>query len=351
MRLDSTNPLIVLAWADLINKRDFFDQTPLHFAAAIQRPNLDVIMRLIQFGADVESTNSRGQTFLHVLFLHKRLDELSEHLDLLRYLAEHRFPFSRRDYHGCTPLHVLLRPEYHVDENTVQVLEEIMNITKPDVDALDSFGISIRHYIEEKTQPQFGLSRIQCLFFGYQTSPNHELKFSSMFSKMSRGRKKWVDLRKWVDWIGLNDRSTWIDVDGETALTALLKYWRHEDDELVLSGIVKDLVGIGMEIRLRNREGNTALAIAAIRGFRPVVTALLEFGASIQCRNYRGESILEQVGKELREAKHGGRDRLYATVLSCSNLLVDLGATTNLDPEDQWLSEASRKSNINIGIS
>jgi len=65
---------------------------------------------------------------------------------------------------------------------------------------------------------------------------------------------------------------------------------------------------VGAQIHMRDRRGETALAIAAQRGLRPAVKTLIELGASIHTTNYRGTSILSNARKTMRRAKETGND-------------------------------------------
>lgn len=85
---------------------------------------------------------------------------------------------------------------------------------------------------------------------------------------------------------------SWIDYNGDTALIALMKTWNSEMDETQLPDIIGKMVHSGSIVHMRDRMGDTALAIAARRGLRPAVTALLDLGACVNCKNYLGVSIL-----------------------------------------------------------
>jgi hypothetical protein len=86
------------------------------------------------------------------------------------------------------------------------------------------------------------------------------------------------------------------------------------------------LVEIGAQIYSRDRSGDTALAVASTRGFRLVVTVLLDLGASVYSCNYREATLLQQARRSMSEAGKSGNDKLYASILSCIVLLVNSGA-------------------------
>lgn len=92
---------------------------------------------------------------------------------------------------------------------------------------------------------------------------------------------------------------------------------------------------------MRDRKGDTALAIAARRGFRTIVTLLLKKGSNANCRNYRRVGLLRQTMKSMREA--WGNDRLWAMIYSCHIALIDAGATSDPTDEDEWMLPRPKK--------
>lgn len=69
----------------------------------------------------------------------------------------------------------------------------------------------------------------------------------------------------WMQWL-LKDRLIdWIDIHGDTPLTALLKNQRSEEQQAALATMIPRLVRLGVEVNMRDRKGHTAIAIAAIR--------------------------------------------------------------------------------------
>jgi len=118
---------------------------------------------------------------------------------------------------------------------------------------------------------------------------------------------------------------TWIDIYGDTPLTALLRNRRTEDQQWEINGMIPELVKLGVDVNMRDRKGHTALAIAAIRGSMPFVQALLDSGASINSINYRGKDIISMASWRMRMAKQEGKTQCYARILSCVNLLIDNG--------------------------
>jgi ankyrin repeat protein len=312
-----------LCWRLQANKRDAFDHTPLHFAAASERLGSDItasVTALIEIGADILAVNTCGETFLHTLLGLVRLDELRNCFPLFRFLERLEFPFCQRDYEGRTPLHVLLERCQSLSCGSFEVLGELIDIMKPEIESMDNLGYTISYYFSTRSVNMSAQGRGAKLLSKYRTWHNLDINF---LVKLGETVGNW---QIWKDWVATAWRSTWVDLNGDTALLALIKSWSFEDDESLLVDLVDYLVKIGAQIHSRDRSGNTALAIASIRGFRLVVTILLGLNASAHSCNYCGATILMQGRGILFQAQRRGDDRFYASVLSCIVLLIDSGA-------------------------
>jgi hypothetical protein len=301
-----------------MNEKDYFDNGPLHFAARVSNREPDIFIKLINRGTDIRSVNTSGATFLRVLFGSLELKQLPEFFPLLRHLATINYSFSSRDYCGRQPFHMLLLGVDHLGLDSLTKLEEAFAIAKPDVDALDNAGRCIRSLFSDLSGKGKTKTRADEILSGCPISKNVVVDFKAEVSEMN-----WTT---WIEWLPIDDRSTWVDSNGDTALTALLKYWRYNQDERLLDSYIKETVDLGAQIHMRDRHGETALAIAAQRGLRPAVKTLIELGASIHTTNYRGTSILSNARKTMRRAKETGNDKLHAMIWSCIIYLVDLKA-------------------------
>jgi hypothetical protein len=331
---------IRLKWQHLLDKKDVFDHTPLHFAAASQCRKLDLISSLIsltELGANIRAVNTCGDTFLHTLLRYVELDELKDCLPLFRFLAALNFPFCQRDYHGRTPLHIFLDRCQILECQSFEILEEMFDVVKPEIESMDNLGLTISYYFSTRSVNMSAQVQAAELLSKYRTWNNIDINFKS---KLDETTGNW---QIWNAWVATAGRSTWVDLNGDTALIALIKYWGAEEDELLLVDLVKYLVEIEAQIRSRDRSGDTALAIASTRGFRLVVTVLLDLKASVHSLNYCGATVLNQAQKSLSQARKSGNDRLYATILSCVVLLVDSGARKDCSRKDCYWEDCSRK--------
>jgi ankyrin repeat protein len=133
---------------------------------------------------------------------------------------------------------------------------------------------------------------------------------------------------------------TWVDIYGDTPLTAILKNWKVEDKKLQLRHLVQQLIRRRMNVNMRDRNGDTALAIAAFRGLRPCVVTLLRSGAMSNSRNYRGIGIITTATKEMEQSKKERNDKCYARIFSCITLLSDCGAKPEPTEHEEWLSSS-----------
>lgn len=165
------------------------------------------------------------------------------------------------------------------------------------------------------------------------------------FKKKLSGLPGRFDLHSYLKYV------EWIDINGDTFLSALLKMWPIATEELLLEHLVFQILlimntGKCVSIHTRDRQGNTPPATAACKGFRPILTLLLKSGANLHARDYHGKGVLAQTHScFLEEAKKQGEDRstkYYAALLSCITALVDVGAKEKPTEKDEWLSPSAQ---------
>ena len=291
------------------------------------RTNPEIFIKLVDMGANIGSVTTFGETFLHLLFRYLLVKNVSKFIPLLRRLEALNFSFTSRDYFGRQPFHALLRRcqgghDFLFDD--VDTLEEVFAIAKPDFDAPNCAGHSLRSLLSTVSGNEMSKRTVNLLLSSYPKSKNIAVDFQKkMKNLLSKTDYNWSML---AEWLANENRMAWIDHHGNTALIALLKCWSSDQDELLLEDIIKGMVRIGAQIHMRDRKGETALAIAARRGLWPAVTTLIALGASIHSTTLRGVSILKNARKSLSQAKRDGDDKLYARVWSCIVYLVDLKA-------------------------
>jgi hypothetical protein len=89
------------------SERDAFGNLVLHVAAALS--NFGELESLVNLGADINSVNSAGQTFLHLAAKSYTRGYMGVG-SLLRIAREHGFDFHKLDHLGQNTIHILTRP-------------------------------------------------------------------------------------------------------------------------------------------------------------------------------------------------------------------------------------------------
>jgi hypothetical protein len=352
----------VLASPQAVNQIDHFGNTPLHCAVATGEMNLIGLRYLIDNGADIHAVNTCNETFLHMI-LQVPLSATKDYLALLELLGSlHFYSFKQRDCHGRTFLHTLLeQPLEKVLGIDGGVLSRILEISKLDLRFPDNRGYTINRLlsldvglrstasISDDPRPLLPVSSIHIQNSTQQKHDNCQFCDSSLCStwqEVWQKRGDW-ELHSWLTVLYFEDGLAWIDWNGDTILTAVLKlkFWEDHSEEMKLKNIVKEIVSSssGNLIHIRDRQGDTPLAIAASHGFRPVLSTLLEAGANPNTRNYCGTGILSLVTLCMLHASKEGNDRLYAMIQSCFSLLADHGAKAEPRQREEWLCLSARK--------
>jgi hypothetical protein len=196
----------------------------------------------------------------------------------------------------------------------------MLDIMKAEIELMDNLGLTISYYFSTRSVNMSAQGRAAELLSKHRTWHNLDINFKL---KLGEVGGNW---QIWKHWVATAGRPTWVDLNGDTALIALIKYWSLESDEILLVDLVKYLIEIGAQIHARDRSGDTSLVIASMHGFKLVVTVLLDLKVSVHSCNYCGATVLNQARKSLSRSRKSGNDRLYATILSCVVLLVDFGA-------------------------
>jgi hypothetical protein len=213
---------------------------------------------------------------------------------------------------------------------------------KPNLRVKDNAGFCVHEYLEQLDQGTIynrGLKalikRMSALSRPPILLPNfHTHCFSYYDEKL---------LTAWLEDNTKPEKIAWIDNAGDNPLIAMLKFWAHDTSrDWFLAEAAERMIHSGDVIHMRDRDGDTALAIAARRGFRPVVSLLIEKGAIVHSRNYLGVGILKQMEQTLAPARIDGDTSLWSCIWSCQIALVDAGAIMNPTDKDEWMDPSSR---------
>jgi hypothetical protein len=314
---------------------DSLHNTKLHYAAASGVATMPLIRSLIDNGADIRARNSSGETFMHVLNTKKFIERLgmTSYITLLRFLSDLDFPFLQRDVHGRTIAHLLCEDGwifcFERRQYSWSGLLEVLQILEINMDSLDNHGFNVGDEIQlsaerfvnqqhfNRSDTSLAINRVKELLFLYRRRGFLEVSF-----RKTLARSDWTT-ESCIQWLQENNLLDWIDMHGDTPLTALLKSGRSEDQQAMLSRIIPKLVKLGVDINMRDRKGHTAIAIAAIRGSLSCVQALLDSGASTNVINYQGRDIASIASWRMKMAKQEGKIQCYARILACVNLLTD----------------------------
>ncbi|KAF4630826.1 hypothetical protein G7Y89_g7308 [Cudoniella acicularis] len=330
----------VLRRTEEINKVDHFGNTPLHCAVATGAMNLTGLRYLIDNGADINARNSFGETFMHLITCIARGEE-NDYINLLTLLGNLDFPFTQRDFHGRTILHVLFQ-RTPLPLLSTKIMHQILAIMKLDINLRDNRGYTIHRLLELDLGMRSSVAVSNEILL--ETAPiSTELQAMRLDHKSS-----WVEiwegsespyLLSGLQQIDLEEPMDWIDSTGDTILTSLLKLpcWNDAANEHNLIHIVKEILAAGASMHTRDRNGNAPLALATKKGLRSILLLLLRAGVNPNTRNYDGTSLLSQASLCMLEATKVGDDRLYATILSCFTLLVDSGANAEPTQREEWL--------------
>jgi ankyrin repeat protein len=351
------------AHENYLGVRDHFDNTPLHCAAAAG--HIHILEYFVTLAGDrILGRNTSGETFAHLLCVKdEKVNDLVKLLRGLQSVFGERWFSTCRDYHGRTIIHKLLQhgPDQMFDP---KVLVQLFESKSLDLQAADNFGVTLRGILttrlESRHDPwlqEFEQSRV--LFSIYDKGIPTVGSTGQIHNFQKRGRPCKTFGEIFSSWpmpsydaqnlaltkmIGAGMEVNWVDVEGETALISIIKHWTDANSELELRLIVFRLVALGAEIHMRDRSGNTAIAAAAARGFRAVMTLLLDQGANIHNRNYAGLGILTQASRWKKAAKVEKDETLYARIWSCLLLLIDRGAKHDPTILDEWMSASGKES-------
>jgi len=314
---------------------DSLGNTKLHYAAASGVVNLYLIRLLIDNGVDLGARNSSGETFMHVLKTEQFIEShaLPGYLVLLRLLSNLDFPFFQRDFHGRTIAHSFSKDSWALcfrrfrgRHCSSSQLLEVLKILKIDMDTLDNHGFNVGDEIlhsaekyanEQKLDTSQAMGQLKEVVDCFRLPWRLKISFREALAKSD-----WTP-SKWLNWLQEANLITWIDIHGDTPLTALLKNQRSEDQQVTLSKMITKLVKLGVDVNMRDRKGHTAIAIAAIRGSLSCVQVLLDSGASVNTINYHGRDTISMASWRMKMAKHEGKTQCYARILACANLLMD----------------------------
>jgi ankyrin repeat protein len=316
---------------------DRFGNTPLHFAAASADITTTALKTIIMGGVNINARNTSGENFMHVLNV-AGLGDITEHLDLLGFLNDTDFRFSDRDIHGRTIAHRYF--EGHKPwEISMDNLTEIFRLLRVDISAVNNlgydFGLSELMSNRRPAHLENSIDRLHRLLSRHRNPAYQNVDFRAWFLSALNRRihgpmgVELLGLEEWLRAVRNESLCKWVDINGDTPLTTLVKYYPEiGGEEIMFRVMIRCLVSDGCDINARDRRGYTALAIATRRGLRPIVSCLLNYGALVNTRSYHGTSTISHAATCLRRAQKLRDEKLYGKIVSCISLIADKGAKT-----------------------
>ena len=380
-----------------VDWKDGFGNTSLHYAAA-WGADYEALSALIDKVCDINSVNTAGQTFMHVLdpvMLSETFPALIDNfLALIDKLDSLSFRFDLRDHYGQTVFHHLTKRgflipsspslRYKRDAGGNALLYLQSKIPDPIFTASARFvaslrGIMERHIQEGPLQVFASLDAIieSCHAARDLVTPSYMLGlpkdellgqtwekayvFGWTADEDSFGRNglhilahpSW-DLRHsgWTQCFGqvtniqkrvmnslLRNHAdvNAYDKSGETPLMAFAQATHMWDPTLEFMLI--NLIQRGACVNQRNRIHQTPLHIAVASGNMTATTALIKFGANIHAREIGGQGIVAVAMHALKAARDEGP--LYAKIATCMALAIDAGAVGEPDEIMEWTMPTS----------
>jgi ankyrin repeat protein len=352
LTLDHRRALIVSTFPGVVpgydKSLDFYGNTMLHcLAVTAHHPNKLWKMRMmILEGADIQQRNTSGENFLHLLCKNgpRNEEEMKDFIHLLEELSELRFSFQHRDHHGHTFLHILFR---HITAHQLSVdsIGQLLLIPQISPYTMDNSGSSILDLLTTKPAIISGTSEFEKPLDYIETLQD---RWNLMDKNLDPSYKsdRWVwTTNSGSHWVEAQRKSRFLDYSDDFGDTVLAKILKHEEDPILLKERAKLAIRAGADIEMRDRNGDTALMIAAKRGLRAIVIMLLEEGANVHSRSYNGSGILAQVEMESALAQLGSNDERYAKILSCLPPLLRANAKHNPSEEDEFIILTKNRSN------
>jgi ankyrin repeat protein len=327
-----------------VTRSDFYGNTPLHCAAALtSQHDFWLIRKMISQGVDVFPCNTFGETFFHVLCRNgpRTAEAIADFVLIARDLQVVDFPFSIRDYYGRTIMHVLFQNSMGYPY-AIPFLQEVFRIMKPNLSLKDNSGFCVEQYHEQFDQNTAYYANFRALVNEWCAYFGTPLSFANFRPNLFPDYHQEY-FRRCLESNIRPEHITVIDDVGDSPLLSLLKHWNEDTwKNFSLTQTAKEMIQSGAIIHTRDRNGDTALAIAARRGFRRVVTLLLAAGAVVHIRNYRGVGILRQVEQSLAHDQAKSDPGLWSRLWSCQIALIDAGAIVDPTERDEWMSPSSR---------
>jgi hypothetical protein len=385
-----------ISWG--INEIDRFGNSILHVAASLNAP-VKYLIYLIKEKANIHTTNTGGETFLHLVHAPTQEDDVCSILELLSTCG---FNFAQHDQHGQTSLHLLTRP-WLPQQYLVTVTRKIHSLGLVLPNSRDNLGFiflkqmldptsETQNYVVRSCNPEpsanlMSKSKLSLHYQEKQTSINnieaqqqyeHHANLLSTIVKAgdmpwyedSKGRNGLHCLAEVAFNLPLPKKPGWTaqysvvgnsgnaetlrecyldgllaagvnpnnyDMDGNTPLMTFITHNRTSEDGETTTRILIRLIHSKADIHRRNRQGETALHLAVKLGRRAATRILLKNNANVHARDNKGAGILE-VGHNAC-TKATGDAMLYGQIMACMSLVTRSGAVSYPTIDMEWITK------------
>jgi ankyrin repeat protein len=348
-----------------INERDQFGNSILHVAASFCAP-IPYIIKLIKEKANINVTNTAGETFLHLLYAPYEEDEVCS---LLEFLSIQRFNFGQHDQHGQTSLHLITRP-WLPQQYLVKVIRKIHSLGFVLPTSRDNLGFTLLRQMKHLGTQALGFDPggemafrlslgLTCETQGYIVRPHNPVIVAN---STSSGNSSWLhhdekqnrvhnldDLRRYEHHADLlrtiikaGDRPWYEDSKGRNGLHCLAEVafdlpipdqpstqnpspqdQRATNRNALREAYLESLIAAGVNPNNYDKKGNTPLMLFLTyrrtgeddSATISILNKLLDAKADIHRRNRRGDTALHLAIKSGR--------------LGATNLLLRKGANVH----------------------
>jgi len=245
-----------------VNIKNSSGATPLH--EAVRSGKLNVIQLIIQNGAEINAQDAKGNSVLHIAA------PPQNHQDIIQLLLNNRADPNLRDDHGDSPLHVLIslnrKPEVVqtlLFFGNVDISARNVNGQTPLYLAVQESRIALIPLLLSREADIFAVDNSGVTPFDYAMKVRGPV-LDALITPQTAHQK---------------------DGAGNTILHLAVK---NKGDAYVVGKILEQ----NADINVRNREGDTALHIAARMNLQETGEYILSNGANIFYANSAGESPL-----------------------------------------------------------